>query len=399
VVNAAGQWAVLVLIARFLNREAMGQFALASAVTTPIFLLTGLQLRSAIATDAAGSYRFSDYLGVRWCGALTALAVTAAMLLLSGYSRATGAVVLAVALTKAADANVDIYHGLLQQNERMRPIANSLIVRSVLNVVVFAGVLWAYGSLALAALGLAVVSLGVFVGYDAHNARPLLQTAEHVWRPRLRRPAARKLVAMTLPLGLVNLAVSLRTYLPRFFIDSRLGTAELGVFAALSSFVVMGTLVVGALGQSCTPRLARQFHLGDIAGFRRLVGQLLLIGAAVGGAGIAVAAFAGRPVLQLIFGMEYANRVDVLVWLMGVGLLSNVSSFLGYALTAARRFTVQLPLFTATALACAGACRWAIPTHGLIGAAWAWGAPLLVETIACWVLLELALRARAREAS
>jgi O-antigen/teichoic acid export membrane protein len=80
---------------------------------------------------------------------------------------------------------------------------------------------------------------------------------------------------------------------------------------------------------------------------------------------------------------------------MGVGLLSNVSSFLGYALNAARRFTVQLPLFVATALACAGACRWTIPTHGLVGAAWAWGGALLVEAVACWILLELALRRRA----
>jgi O-antigen/teichoic acid export membrane protein len=395
VVNAASQWAVLVLIARLVNREGVGQFALASAATTPVFLLTGLHLRSAIATDAAGSYAFSDYLGVRCGGALAALAGTAVVLAVAGYSPGTSVVVLALALTKAADAIVDIFHGLLQQHERMRPIANSLMARSVLTVVALGGVLWAGGGLALAVLAFTVASIVVFFGYDVPNATGLLHASEDVCRPRLRGRAAKAIVALSLPLGFVNLALSLRTYLPRFFIESRFGTAELGVFAALSSFVVLGTLVVSALGQSCIPRLARQFHMGDLAGFRRLVGQLLFIGAGVGGTGIAVAAFAGGPILRAVFGSEYAGRVDVLVWLMGVGLLSNVSSFLGYALNAARRFTVQLPLFVATALACAGACRWTIPTHGLVGAAWAWGGALLVEAVACWILLELALRRRA----
>ena len=395
VTYAAGQWLVLVLLARLADPGAVGQLALGTAIATPLFLFTGLQLRDTQATDAAGLFGFPDYLGVRCAGVALGLAAAAAAVAIAGYDRTTSLVVLAYAGARAAEALADVHYGLLQQHERMRPIARSLMLRGALNVLAFGGVLAAGGGVALAVLALAASSIAVLLGHDVRAAAPLLRATGQSRLPRLHPPTARRLVAISLPLGVVMLAVSLRTFLPRFFIERSSGIAELGAFAALSSLIVAGTLVVSALGQTTTPRLAREFHAGDLAAFRRIVARLLLVGAALGAAGVAVAAAAGRPILALVFGSAYADRADVLVWLMGVGALAYVASFLGYALTATRRFKVQLPLFASTALACAGGCALLVPRHGLVGAAAAWGGALAVEAVACWVLLEGALRRRA----
>jgi O-antigen/teichoic acid export membrane protein len=179
---------------------------------------------------------------------------------------------------------------------------------------------------------------------------------------------------------------------PRYVIERHLGAAELGIYAAVSSLLVAGNLVVSALGQAATPRLARHLFEGDVASFRRLLGALLAVSAGVGAAFLAASLVAGGPLLRIVFGPRYAGRADVLAWLMAGGLVAYVTSLLGFGLTAARRFAVQLPLFAATTLLCAAGCFWLVPAHGLLGAAWAWGGSLVVELVAVGFVLERALR-------
>ena len=50
-IYAACQWAMLVIVAKLGSADAVGVFALAFAVTAPVMLLTGLQLRAVQATD------------------------------------------------------------------------------------------------------------------------------------------------------------------------------------------------------------------------------------------------------------------------------------------------------------------------------------------------------------
>jgi O-antigen/teichoic acid export membrane protein len=391
-VYAGSQWAILVAIARLAGPEAVGRFALGTAVTTPVFLFAGLQLRVSQATDAARRFDFPDYLGVRLAGMAAALVATAALASAFEHDSETRLVVLAVGATKAIEGVSDIYYGLLQQNERMRPIAASLMWRGVLSVIVVVAALWARGGLLLAVVALAVAWLAVLLAHDSRAATSLLRTTTQPLLPRLRWPIARRIVATYLPLGLVIVLVSFRNNVPRYLIEHRLGTAELGVFAALSAFVASGNLIIMALGQSATPRMARLYFESDVAAFRRLIVRLFLLAAVVGGAGVAVAMLVGKALLLLVFGPAYGGRVDVLVWLMVAGLVAYAASFVGHGLSAARRFSVQLPLFAITAASCAAASAWLVPGHGLVGAAWAWGGSLLLEFVVGAAILSLALR-------
>jgi cytochrome c oxidase subunit IV len=77
---------------------------------------------------------------------------------------------------------------------------------------------------------------------------------------------------------------------------------------------------------------------------------------------------------------------------MAAGVVAYASSFLGYAVTAARSFAIQIPLFGFAVLFCAGASRWLVAGHGLVGAAWAWGLSLLFELMAAGAILAVLLR-------
>jgi O-antigen/teichoic acid export membrane protein len=395
-VYAGCQWGVLVAVARLSSPEVVGTLALGYALTAPLFLLAGLQLRSVQATDAGGQFRFEDYFVVKAAGMVVALVVTAAIVLLSGYDAQTKLVVLGIGASKAIEGMSDLYYGALQREERMRPIAVSVMIRGVLSIATVVAVLWAGGPLVLAVAAMALSWAVVLIAYDRRSVRSGGAAATSS-DARVHLAVARRIALGSLPLGLVMMLISLRVNLPRYVIESTFGAVELGIFAAVSSLLVAGNVVVGALGQSATPRLARHHFDGAVSAFRRLLARLLALAAAIGGVGLAISIAAGEPLLRIVFGPRYADRADVLAWLMAAGLVGYATSILGYALTAARQFAVQLPLFSVTTLLCAAGCWWLVPTHGLVGAAYAWGGSLLVELVAIWTILERALRARATE--
>ena len=103
--------------------------------------------------------------------------------------------------------------------------------------------------------------------------------------------------------------------------------------------------MVGALGQSAFPRLARYYAEGSVRAFRRLLVKLVGLGAGLGIVGLLVALVAGRSILTLLYKPEYAEHADLFAWLMTAAAVSYVASLMGYGITAARYFRAQLPLF------------------------------------------------------
>src|SRR5258708_16305112 len=65
VAYAACQWAILIVMAKNETQEAVGQFMLALAVTSPVILFANLQLGAIQATDACRQDRFGHYLALR----------------------------------------------------------------------------------------------------------------------------------------------------------------------------------------------------------------------------------------------------------------------------------------------------------------------------------------------
>lgn len=163
--------------------------------------------------------------------------------------------------------------------------------------------------------------------------------------------------------------ISLNTNIPRYFIERYLGERELGIFAAMSYLMVVGSMVVSALAESASPRLAKYYAAGNSTAFRTLLLKLVGVGLMLGAGGVLVAIVAGKPILTLLYKPEYAERADLFAWLMVAAGMGYVSSFLGYGMTAARYFRVQMPLFVLVTGSCAIACFWLIPTQGVRGAA------------------------------
>lgn len=382
-VYAACQWGMLVVLAKLGTPEMVGQFTLGLAVTAPVIMFTNLQLWAVLVTDAKNEYIFGDYLGLRLFMTGLALAIIIGITLVAGYRWETSLVILLVGLSKAVESISEVFYALLQKHERMDRIAISMMIKGCLSLLLLGLGVYLTHSVLWGVVGLVAAWVVLLVSYDIRSGALMLNTASQKPQgevlaetekalellPRWQFIKMRKLIWLSLPLGIVMMLLSLNTNIPRYFIERSLGERELGVFAAISYLMVAGTMVVSALGQSASPRLAKYYAAGESKAFRMLLLKLVGISAILGIIGFLVSAIAGREILTLFYRPEYAERADLLVWLMVAAGINYVSSFLGYGMTAARYFRVQMPLFALVTTISATTCFWLIPTYGLQGAA------------------------------
>ena len=405
VVYAACQWGTVTVLARLGTPEMVGEFALALAITAPVFMLAGLQLGSVLVTDANHTYSFGDYLGLRLVTMLLALLATAGISIATGYEAQTIVVILAVGVGKAFESISGVFHSLLQRHERMDRIAISTMIKGPLSLAALGTAVYLSGSLLWGALGLATVRGAMLVGYDILSAALLLKAVRQLrnpvsntmnvraeLRPQFDFRTLAQLAWLALPLGLTMMLISLNRSIAQYIVERFLGRGELGLFAAMAYIIVVGNLVVGALGQSAAPRLARYYGQGDGAAFRKLLTRLIMVGVALGGAFVLAALAAGEQILALVYGPEYARHLDAFIWLMVAAAIYYVASFMGYGMTAARYFRVQMPLFALVAATSGLACLWLAPSYGLRGAAMARVVTAMVQAAGGIAVIAHALR-------
>ena len=383
-VYAGCQWGMLVVLAKIGSPEMVGQLTLGLAITAPVVMFTNLQLRAVQTTDAKQQYLFSDYLGLRLLTTGLAILVITTITLITGYAWETSLVILLVGLAKAFESISDVFHGLIQQSERMDRMAISLMIKGPLSLLLLSMGVSISGNLVWGVLGLVFAWAAVLVGYDIRSGIYILSnnsSQKRELRPRWHLQTLWKLVCLTLPMGFVMMLVSLNTDIPKYIIAGYLGERELGLFAALAYLMVAGNMIVSSLGQSASPRLAKYYAAGNASAFRILVVKLVGIGACLGGIASLLALVAGQQILSLVYRPEYAQQVNLFVWLMVAAGFGYVASFLGYGMTAARYFRIQIPLFIAVTGTSAITCLWLIPILGLQGAAIALILAAIVQVI------------------
>ena len=382
VVYAGCQWGMLVVLAKLGSPEMVGQFTLGLAITAPVFMFTNLQLRHIQATDAKKQYLFNDYLSLRVISTVIGLAIVAIITLAAGYRWQISLVILLLGLAKAFESISDVFYGLIQQQERMDRIALSLMIKGPLSLLTLGLGVYLSGSVIWGMVGLVISWAIVAIGYDLRNGKAILKnTQEAMYSGEYLPPSdagiklncdRQKLVSLVwlaLPLGLGMLLISLNVNVPRYFIERYLGERQLGFFAAIAYLMVAGNMVVNALGESASPRLAKYYAAGDSKAFKKLLIRLVGIAIVLGGLAIVIAKVGGSQVLTLLYQPEYAQHVDLFVWLMVAAGINYISSFLGYGMTAARYFRIQMPIFFIATAVSALSCFWLVPTFELKGAA------------------------------
>ena len=372
VVYAAGQFAMLTLLTKLLRPEFVGQYALGLALIYPLMMLTNMQLRSVMNSAGAQRAEFGNFLSLRLLMTTVALAIAFVITQILHYGRELTEVVLMVGCAYGIETISDVFYARLQLHDRLAEVAKSMMIRALLSVLGMGVAVYLSRSLVWGILAVVIARCIVLLGYDISQRTQNVpgesgRLSNKILVPRFDLKEQFGLLRHGLPLGIVVLLTTLSSSLPNFFIKHGLTERDLGIFSVISLTISVGNMAVVSLGQAAFVRLARSYFNRNAAEFDALLGKLLLAGAAIGAIGMIVSQFAGREILTMIFRHEYAERADLLPWIMAAGAILFMAQFVGFGLTAAGYYYAQvLPNILAT-ISLVATCNWLIARYGLFG--------------------------------
>lgn len=394
VLVAACQLGLMALLLNKAGDATTGQYIIALAISAPVFMFAGLDLRTLQATDSNGEVRFIEYLSLRLICGCIALALVPLIALALGYRAETLAVVTTVGLGRFFLLIGDTFNGLMQQSERMDRVAHSIVLKGILSSVVLGATFLASGSLIAAVFAEAATRFLVLTFYDLPLGRRLANQhgSEEISIASLRTVKTARLTKLTfrsLPLAFKVMLVSLDTHITRYFVSGMGSLSAVGVFGPIASGAAAGSMVGKALNQSVSAKLGRLATTGETSQFQSFVRKLQLFYLAIGAGGIGFTMLTGGPLLALIRPDLLAYQVVLTLVVVSVALdLQN--GIVDMSLVAARRIAPLAPacgLSVATSAIC---CWFLIPIYGLAGAAMAMIAGRIMRMIA----LNLALNTK-----
>ncbi|WP_026818200.1 lipopolysaccharide biosynthesis protein [Arthrobacter castelli] len=364
------QWLLLVILAHVAGAAQVGLFSLMLAISAPVFLTVGLNLRVLQVTDASRFWRLSEYLALRHILNLLAVLLTVAAGAIAGLHGEELFALVIIALAKCVEAVSQTYYAYFQQHDRLDLVARDLVARSATGPILFLiGVAYG-GNLVFGASGLLVGWLIPQLLLDRPNARRLAAQGGLAlrreggldWRSMVR--LARKGVPLGLDQGLSSLAINI----PRYAVQGVLGPASLGIYATLAYLAQTVQLITSTLTTAAINRLSIHHYEGRKKAFLRLLTKLTAFGMAVMAVAILGAFLLGEPFLQLVLGEQYADRSLLIALMLSAGV-TTFQRALCKGVEAARRFKTYVLVDIATTAGVAGLSWYCVERWGLEGAA------------------------------
>ena len=366
------QWLLLVVLARVGNPTLVGEFAAMLAITAPIYMTLGLNLRVVRATDVRRVWSSGQYYRLR--GVLNVVSLLVAMLVgvLFGLRGDVLLALFILAMGKSVEATSLMIYGYFQCRERLDLVARSLLLRAATGAGGFVVLLTVTRRLEAAVLGLLLGWSAVWLLHDRPQERLLLQNDVEAARIDGVEVAGggtlTSLARQAAPLGIDAGVNSLSTNVPRYAVQLALGTAQLGAFVTLAYAAQIVSTVTGTLGDTVVGRLAKHVERGDSAAFVSLLAKLVAFGLVVALVGSVTAWSLGDWAIRLVLGDDYVNRPVLVILMLGAAAIT-VQRSLARGLQAALKFRQVLAVDVVILVATVVLSLALVPSFGLVGAA------------------------------
>lgn len=374
--------AVVVLIAKLATVELLGSFNYGMALSAPLALLLGLELRAVLVSDTTERYPFGAYRILRSLGMSAAAVILAVILGIE--AAATGRVEHAllaggVCAARLAWGQSELVWGAYQRRERFDLVAWSNGLRGLALLIPFAVLLpLARLESTADAQPALIIWATITAAWVAAAAWGLL----HWWfdRPRIAAdpaldpawtwPAVMRLAAEALPLGIVQLLITLCDSVPRLWIasDRASGMTSLGYFGALSHIALAANILLVTVANAASNRLA-VYYRTDLRAFLRLAAGLTALALALGAVLVLAAWLWAEPILRIALSPDYARFADEFVLLIAANSLLLLASAFGFVTTFMRLFWIQVPMHAAVLAATLWASWEFIPADPVRGGA------------------------------
>lgn len=295
---AVAQWFLVWLFARFAGGAvAVGEYSIALAVTTPVFILGHFGLRTVYLT-LRETHPWTTYLRLRISG----IALSAGLILGYVLFTTTGDpwIWYALLFQKSVDSYLDLLYGRLQRENRLMQIGLLGLTKTLGTIVVAAAVILITQSVFLAIFGSGLVSTAVtiFARRVALGTKEDNSTSEP-------ESGYREILRAALPTTITEGLASVSTYLPFLFLAVIADEAVAGTFTTAAYLFSVANIAGGILKNVLITSLRLTFENDGIAQLFRRSHQIAGILGLIGLVATPIVIFAGSAVLEFLYGGEF----------------------------------------------------------------------------------------------
>ena len=363
------QWLLLLILARIGDQYTVGRFSLMLAISAPVYLALGMNLRLALTTDVQHRWRLAEYFQIRRFSNLAAVCVTLILGLVVGLTPPELLALGILAAAKVVEATSQVYYAMFQRAELFVLVSRSLVARAALGPTFFFVLYVAFDQLWSACLGLLIGWMLPQLILDRKGFKSVSKLEDPRFFEPKRPGEVRSLFRKTAPLGLDQGVSSLAVNVPRYAVQYSVGTTGLAVYSSLAYFAQIVAMVGTTMGSVFNPRLARLYRAGNRAGFIKLLSTLVAFAATISvGAGLGAILF-GDTLIRWTLGPEYVDQ-DLLTALMVSAGLITLHRSLCKVLESSQSFGRYLALDLIVTITVCVSAPFLVASVGPIGAAY-----------------------------
>ncbi|GEM_PF-6303626 len=379
IASALSQMGLFTIIQKMLGTEALGQYVIATAISMPIFLFTGLSLGRVMVVDVADKYSFGEYLGVRMFLNFTAILIIIGIIFQRGYSTSLIIVISLVALYESLLTVIQASLAVFQKHECMNYHSISRIIQGFLVVLGMMAGVYVTGRLVGGILTMFILVLLKFLFYDLYSISRIEQVI-----PKFNFSLLKRIIKDCWVISIASGLASFPINVPRYIIKGRLDEVYLGYFTGIGMVTTGMMLIIASLTASALRRQAIYFST-DVPKFMRLLFKIIAISFCFGIINILFTFIAGKLFLTIFLDRSYISYISAMYLYAVAGIFLAVVSIVGDTIISTRRYWWRIIASIAGSLVLYFSGRLLIGRYGLNGVSFACIIGFIVEMVVCAV--------------
>ena len=360
---------LLILVTRINGVVDSGIFSYAMAVAFIFWAFSIWGGRTYQVSDLKQEFSGHGYVLVRVILGLTVIIGAAIFCLLNNYDAQKVSMILMLTALKVVESVSDAVYGVMQINNRLFIVGRSLLIKSFAGTAAFLLVEAMTRNLVLSSFAFLAAVCVVFVTYDLYHAR-----AQDYYISRAFNDISstfREAIAIIIRCSPVAAVIFLSIFslnIPRYFLD-RYHQNEIGYFGILAMPITVLALVITFLLQPKIIQLTALFTNKDFDALNRETRKLISLVLAIGVIGVIAAYLFGVEIMQVVFGLDFAEYLaPLMIFILGAIAGGIVSVYMNL-FTIIRHFKSLFFTFLITNVALALISLIVIKDWGLIGSA------------------------------
>ena len=330
------QWLTTILIVRLSGYQDAGNYSLAMTFTAAFAIFALFNTRQYQVSDVKGEYSDKTYITSRYIAMGAAFLICAIGLLFNAYTPYQWGIILLYMVFKCVEAWVDVYHGICQKKGRMDFICYSFLMRGVLMIVSFCGLIYITGNLMYGVLAMTVSTFLVVFFYDR------VMALKFVEKDRADFKALKTLMVILVPLVVVAVTNNLSISLPKYFLERYFDETVLGYYSSVATPSMIVQVGANTIFVPLITPLADKLLADDKKGFAGILKKVFLAFVVLSALAVIVSFLLGEWFLVQVFGEEIRPYAYLFVPIITTTLLISINACLFPVCTVFREIKGQL---------------------------------------------------------